>query len=384
MSQIKLQPFYFIIHKAIIFLLMTFINVVSICNNANAQDATFSDPINNKTYFHPGVTSVLKGTEAGCSAQTNFVGVQPNPKAGFIYLNGSYKISKKFYASHGLSVLNDREGKSPQINTTSIKANMINLKWFYKKFEGINCDNFLDKPYFSMGFYLGMFNKSINTSDLIFSQQIVDWSATPISSSNIELYSSINKTDVGGNIEFRFPISELFFINKDNLSGSLCYSVHHLQSTNNRIKPTEASFVIQNQNIVLPRYHIFTFSLLSKENLNKELFLQYERQRPIQRIMTGVNVFLHPQLALTVAVSNYTFVNWTKNINSLICTANLFSNKREKGRDTSIYKFFFSYTSVLSSIGISPIVNKYGSFQVGIKFSKNYDCNFSTTDCPVM
>jgi hypothetical protein len=261
---------------------------------------------------------------------------------------------------------------------------MINLKWFYKKFEGLNCDNFLDKPYFSMGLYLGMFNKSINTSDLVFSQQIVEWSATPISNSNIELFSSVNKTDVGGNIEFRFPISELFSINRDNLSGSLCYSVHHLQSTNNRIKPTEASFVIQNQNIVLPRYHIFTISLLSKENLNKELFLQYEHQRPIQRVMAGVNVFLHPQLALTLAVSNHTFLNWTKNINSLICTANLFTNKKEKGRDTSIYKFFFSYTSVLSGIGISPIVNKYGSFQIGIKFSKNYDCNFSTTDCPVM
>ena len=384
MWQIKLQAFYFIVHKPVFIMLITIVCLIFTDTKTSAQDATFSDPINNKTYFHPGVSSVLKGIEAGCSAQTNFVGVQPNPKTGFIYLNGSYKISKKFYAAHGISILNDREGKYPQINTTSIKVNMINLRWFYKKFEGLNCDNFLNKPFFSMGFYLGMFNKSINTSDLVFSQQIADWSATPISSSNIELYSSINKTDMGGNIEFRFPISKLFFINKDDWSGSLCYSVHHLQSTNNRIKPTEASFVILHQNVVLPRYHIFTFSILSKGKLNREIFIQYERQRPIQRILTGVNVFLHPQLSLTLAASNHTFVNWTKNINSLICTANLFPNKREKGRNTSIYKLFFSYTSVISGIGISPIINKYGSFQIGIKFSKNYDCNFSTTDCPVM
>jgi hypothetical protein len=349
--------------------------------NVSAQDATFSDPLNNRTYFHPTLINVLKGIEAGCSGQTNLVGVQPNPKTAFVYVNGSYKISKNFYCGHGLSITNDKEGNSPSISTTSIKVNAVNLRWFYKKFEGLNCDNYQNKPYVSMGLYIGMFNKSLNSGDLIFSKQITEWSANPISTADIELYKSVNKTDIGGNIEIRFPISKLFLFNRDNWSGNLCYSVHHLQSPTNSIKATEASFLIQNQNVVLPRYNVYTLSILNKVALSRELFIQYERQKPIQRIIIGTNFFLHKQFSLTLAASNYNVHSWIKNVNTIITTVNFFTPKIEKSKSTSIYKFYFSYTSVISGLGISPVVNKFGSVQVGIKFSKNTDCNFLTTEC---
>jgi len=348
-----------------------------------SQDATFSDPLNNKSYFHPTNINVLKGFEAGCNYQTNLLGVVPNPQTGFFYFNGSYKINNKVFLGQGFSIMNDVEGKTPQLRTTSFKANLINFKWFYKKNDGLNCENFFNRPLISMGLYAGFFSKSINSSELIFSKQIESWSSTPVSTSQLQMYDSQTRADIGGNIQIRFPISNLFIFNSDTWSGDLSYSVHHLQSpSRNRVANTEASFIIQNQNIILPRYNVLSFYLLNKNLKSQEIFVQYEFQRPIKRLSAGINFFLNSQLSMCTALSSYKLDDWQKNINTLITTINFFPPKLANREMVKSYKLFFTYTSVLSGVGYAPLINKFGSIQVGIKFFRNNDCNQKTNDCP--
>ena len=346
-----------------------------------AQDANFQTPLNNKTFFHPSHIGILRGVEGGIYSQTIFFGVRPNPINNHAFISGSYKIGKGFYCGQGLSVNYDGEGASPRISTTSIKLNAVNIRWFYRKHEKINCDNYYTLPNVSMGYYLGVFNKSINNGEMIFSKQIVDWTQNPISTANPELFQSVTKPDFGGSVAIQFPISKLFIFNNDFWIGNFCYSMHHMQSTGND-KPTEASFIVQNQNVVLPRYQVMTFSLLNKNNLHKEIFVQYEKQQPVRRYMAGINFFINPQIAFTVTGTSHNIGKWSRNINSLIFTANMYTKRKEIGRDLFLTKFYISYASVITGIGISPFVNRFGSLQIGFKFSRNKGCNLITTGCP--
>jgi hypothetical protein len=353
------------------------------CSLVIAQDGTFSDPLNNKAYFHPTHTGILKGFVAGISMQSAYIGVQPSPVTSFAYLNGSYKIGKTaFYCGHGVSFNRDAEGAAPRINTTGIKINAINMKWFYGKNEKIDCDNYYRKPYLSMGFYIGVFNKSIGSGDLIFSKQLVDWSNKPINNSIPNLIPSSTKTDFGGNIELRFPISQLFMLNRDQWTGSISYSVHHLQSAPKSSKATEASFLAGNQNVLLPRYHVYTLSLLHRSRLSKEIFMQWEYQRPVRRIMAGINFFIISRFSMTVAASSHTMLKWSKNINTLIFTANYFTYNQNSVRHQDFFKFFVTYATVVNGLGISPVINRYGLFQIGMKYSRNTRCKFTTNECP--
>lgn len=358
--------------------------LLGIKNRSYSQDANFNTPLNNRTFFHPSQINVLSGFETGLYSQSIFFGVRPNPKNNHAYLNGSYKIGKGVYCGHGLSLNYDTEGASPRISSTSLKINAVNFRWFYRKNEKIKCDNFFTMPNVSMGFYVGMFNRSLNSGELIFSKQIAEWTQTTISSENPELFLSVTKPDFGGTVAIQFPISQLFKWTNDFWIGNFCYTTHHLQSPRRAVKPTEASFIIINQNVVLPRYHVLFFSVLNKQALHKEAFIQFEQQQPIRRLMAGYNFFLNPQLALTITGSSHNMGKWLRNINSVILTANVFTKRKEVGRDQLISKFYLSYASVISGIGISPFVNRFGSIQLGIKFSRNKDCYNSPTDCPVL
>ena len=352
---------------------------------SKAQDPTFSDPINNRNYFHPTSLTVLKGIEGGGNYQSNLVGVLPNPRTGYFFVNAAYKVNKGVYIGHGLSYLNDAEGKNPQIKTNSFKANIINFRWFYKKYEGLNCDNFQNKPFVAMGLYLGFFTKSLTTSDLIFSKQIEAWSSTPISTSDLSLYNRQTRADIGGNVQFRFPISKLFFFNSDAWSGDISASVHHLQSPRNGLDGnTEASFVKNVGGVSLPRYSVFTFSLINTNptSLTKEFYSQVEIQRPIKRIVVGTHFFIDKSFSIGAAFSSYNIEQYRRNVNTFISTINFMLKPLDKGKSVILRKFFISYTSVLSGVGYAPFVNKFGSIQVGFKISKNNDCNFKTTLCP--
>lgn len=367
-----------------VFLAISFASFIMLASKSlSAQDGTFSDPLNNKAYFHPTFTGILKGFECGLSTQSTHIGVQPSPLTSFAYVNGSYKIGKTaFYAGHGVSFNHDAEGAAPRINTTGFKLNAINMKWFYGKNEKIDCDNYFRKPFVAMGFYIGMFNKSIGSGDLIFSKQLVDWSNRPINNSIPNLLPSTTKTDFGGNFEFRFPISQLFMLNRDQWTGSMSYSVHHLQSAPNSNKATEASFLAGNQNVLLPRYHVYTLTVLNRSRLSKEMFFQWEYQRPVRRVMAGINFFVVSRFSMTVAASSHTIMKWSKNINTVIFTANYYTFNQNSVRHQDFFKFFFTYATVVNGLGISPVINRFGSIQIGMKYSRNTRCKFTTNDCP--
>ncbi len=358
--------------------------IILLSDYANAQDPTFSDPINNRSYFHPTSLTVLKGIEGGGNYQTNMVGVLPIIRTGYFYFNSSYKANDKVYIGHGLSYLNDSEGKNPQIKTSSFKANIINFRWFYKKHEGLNCDNYQNKPFVAMGLYLGWFTKSLNTADLVFSKQIEAWSSTPVLNNDYSLYNRQTRADIGVNFQLKFPISKLFFINSEAWSGNILASVHHLQSPRNSVDAnTEASFVKNSAGVSLPRYSVYTFSLINTnpKRLTKEFYSQIETQRPIKRIVIGTHFFIDRKLSIGAAFSSYNIEHYRKNVNTFIGTISFILKPLDKGSSVILRKFFISYTSVLSGLGYAPMVNKFGSIQVGFKLSKNNDCNFKTTIC---
>jgi len=364
-------------------ILLVFLSLALLSFDANAQDPTFSDPINNRSYFHPTSLTVLKGIEGGGNYQTNMVGVLPIIRTGYCYFNGSYKVNDKVYIGHGLSYLNDAEGNNPQIKTSNFKANIINFRWFYKKWEGLNCDNYQNKPFVAMGLYLGCFTKSLNTGDLIFSKQIEAWSSTPVLSSDYSLYNRRTRADIGGNFQIKFPI--LKYANTNYYwSGNISASVHHLQSPRNNVNAnTEASFVKNGGGVSLPRYSVYTFSLIhtNPNILSKEFYLQIETQRPIKRIVVGTHFFIDKKLSIGTAFSSNNIEHYRKNVNTFIVTINFILKDLDQGSGVILRKFFISYTSVLSGVGYVPMVNKYGSIQVGFKLSKNNDCNFKTTIC---
>jgi hypothetical protein len=357
--------------------------IILLSDYANAQDPTFSDPINNRSYSHPTSLTVLKGIEGGGNYQTNMVGVLPIIRTGYCYFNGSYKVDKGVYIGHGLSYLNDSEGKNPQIKTSSFKANIINFRWFYKKYEGLNCDNYQNKPFIAMGLYLGWFTKSLNTGDLVFSKQIEAWSSTPVLNNDYSLYNRQTRADIGGNLQFKFPISKLLRLRSDAWSGNISASVHHLQSPRNSVDAnTEASFVKNGAGVSLPRYSVYSFSLINTDptRLTKEFYAQIETQTPIKRIVIGTHFFIDRKLSIGAAFSSYNIEHYRKNVNTFIVTIN-FISKKTSTKGVILRKFFISYTSVLSGLGYAPMVNKFGSIQVGFKLSKNNDCNFKTTIC---
>ena len=360
--------------------------IILLSDYANAQDPTFSDPINNRSYFHPTSLSVLRGIEGGGNYQTNMVGVLPIIRTGYCYFNCSYKFKDKVYLGQGFSYLNDAEGKNPQIKTSSFKANIINFRWFYKKWEVVNCDNFQNKPFVAMGLYLGWFTKSLNTGDLIFSKQIEAWSSTPVSNSDYSLYNRRTRADIGGNFQVKFPISKYAKTNY-NWIGNISASVHHLQSPrNNMDADTEASFVKNGGGISLPRYSVYIFSVIhtNPNILSKEFYAQIETQRPIKRIVIGTNFFIKGGLiSIGAAFSSYNIENYRKNVNTFISTINfVIINPSKNGSSAIFTKFFISYTSVLSGLGYAPIINKYGSIQVGFKMSVNSGCSYDKVVCP--
>jgi len=237
-----------------------------------------------------------------------------------------------------------------------------------------------------MGLYFGWFTKSLNTDDLIFSKQIEAWSSTPVSNSDYSLINRRTRADIGGNFQLKFPISKYANTNY-NWIGNIAASVHHLQSPrNNMDADTEASFVKNGGGISLPRYSVYTFSLINTNPniLSKEFYAQIETQRPIKRIVIGTNFFIKGGLiSIGAAFSSYNIENYRKNVNTFISTINFIIIKPSKNGSSAIFtKFFISYTSVLSGVGYVPIINKYGSIQVGFKMSVNSGCSYDKVVCP--
>ncbi len=301
------------------------------CFYCKAQDPSFSQIENTRTYSHPSSFNFNQGVEMQMAHRIQWSNLYGDFSTTFI---SAFLQNGRIKSGFGLSVFQDVEGDG------SLKTQTFNFNYRYSIFGGYNIPRSL-----VVSLYGGITTRSVDWSKLIFSDQIDPvWGIYKSSNQSVPL----TQNNAAPNIGFGFTYKWNMHVGENKLPITIS-----LDSRNNNL------FIRQDESILgLPSLHpsVQTLSISTTiqpiEYYGLPLFqplLQFENQKDLIKLEFGSLIGMAKENKTIYTgiyySQQYSPVNYN-NTNSIILLIGF-----EKELNTTLYSFGYSYDLNVSGLG---------------------------------